>query len=729
MKPTKKGKSRKKQTFQKEKRRLHRVAKSSGKGFKINWFQEEPLVDPNPVFKKIFWGLAILFACLMPLLSTQYGIAGDETDMHFYGQDVLKYYTSVGEDRSFEKDKKSNPGGILKYYGALFDIAAEGSNNLLGTTQTAPYTVRHILSALFGFVAILFAGLTAWLIGGWRMGLLALIFMLVSPRFFGESMNNTKDIPFATTYIFALFFLIKYLKELPRPKWKTSGMLAMGIGLCINTRVGGLLLIPYLFLFVFLEMGIQWPVFSKALMEKSWRQLTGYTLLPLGIAISGYLLGSLFWPYALGNPITNPVTALSEMTKYPVNIRILYGGEHIWSENVPWDYLLNWIARTSPLVVLLGVLACLFVLPKQLKKRNAKFVLYIAFAAFFPVLYAITKKSNLYDGWRHFLFVYPSMVILAAFAWNFLLDFLKKKRRSVQYAGKGILALGVAYPLLWSVINHPNQVVYFNPLFGGIQGNYGKYDLDYYMNSVKQASDWLKEKEDLSGPEIVIATTTLEQVKQYFKDMPNVKVVYVRYYQRYDRRWDYGIFYNRFINKNQLLNGSFPPPQTVHSVTAGGVPLCVVVKQTDQTAQDAFEALKQRNYALAASKFELETKTHPNDELAWMGLGQCYTFSGNLPQAMKAFEQGLKRHPDNATMLYVKGSIQMRQNKLNEAFQTLKHLTEVQSRFGSGWFLFAQVQAKQGLRKAALESAQKALNYSGNNKNFIKQVQDWAKSI
>lgn len=714
-------------TTQKTSKKTPKKAASSSS--KPKWFVlQEPDLQ-NPIYKKVFWGVSILFLLLMPALSFQYGIAGDETDMHFYGQDVLKYYTSGGEDRSFEAGSKYNPNGILKYYGGLFDIIAEGTNNLFGLTESNPYATRHFINALFGFMGVLFAGLTGYLIGGWRMGLLALIFMAISPRFFGESMNNTKDIPFAATYMAGLFFMIKYLKELPRPNWKTAALLAVAIGLCINTRVGGLLLIPYFAVFLFIEIMLNRKGFFSDLGQKNWKNVAGYTLLPIGIVVIGYFIGSWFWPYALGNPITNPVAALTEMTKYPVNIRILYGGDHLFSAEVPWAYIPNWILRTNPIVVLLGIFAGIFFMFSKLKYAATKYIGYIAFAALFPIFYAIVKRSNLYDGWRHFMFVYPALSILAAFGWNWILNIFDNKTSNLKHIGHALLALGIAVPLIWSVLNHPNQVVYFNPLFGGMKGNYANYELDYYMNSVKQTCDWIIENEDMTKEKITIATTTTEQVRHYFRDYPNVSIKYVRYYQRYGSVWDYGIFYNRFITREQLLNGSYPPPQTVYTVDVEGRPMCAVVKQDNKAANEGFKALKARDFNTALIKFEEETKQRPLNDLAWQGLAQCYATIGDIPKALVAVNNGLEVDPRSATMLYLKGNIHIQQQDIENAALTAAQITKVKPRYAGGWFIDAQVKALQGMRNQALESATKAIQYSGNNEAFVNSVKEWASKI
>ena len=78
--------------------------------------------------------------------------------------------------------------------------------------------------------------------------------MAFSPRFFGESMNNPKDITMAAGYMVSYLFILKFLKQLPKPSLKTAIGLGLSIGMAMGIRIGGLLLIPYTFLFYGLAM-------------------------------------------------------------------------------------------------------------------------------------------------------------------------------------------------------------------------------------------------------------------------------------------------------------------------------------------------------------------------------------------------------------------------------------------------------------------------------------------
>ena len=58
--------------------------------------------------------------------------------------------------------------------------------------------------------------------------------------------NNPKDIPFAVGMVWALYYIVRIVPELPRPRWSLVVKLGLACGLALGVRVGGLLLFGYL---------------------------------------------------------------------------------------------------------------------------------------------------------------------------------------------------------------------------------------------------------------------------------------------------------------------------------------------------------------------------------------------------------------------------------------------------------------------------------------------------
>ena len=86
------------------------------------------------------------------------------------------------------------------------------------------------------------------------------------------------------------------------------------------------------------------------------------------------------------------------------------------------------------------------------------------------------------------MFIYPSMIALSAIALHHLAG-IGKKRISTVVVGILVLA-GLIHPLRHTIKNHPNTYIYFNEWSGGINKTYGKFETDYYANSLKPASEY-----------------------------------------------------------------------------------------------------------------------------------------------------------------------------------------------------------------------------------------------
>jgi hypothetical protein len=120
-----------------------------------------------------------------------------------------------------------------------------------------------------------------------------------------------------------------------------------------------------------------------------------------------------------------------------------------------------------------------------------------------PVTLAIIAGSTLYDGWRHVLFVYPPLIVLASAGWSVLLN--ARRSPAVRAASAVLFAVGCLEPLVFMVRNHPNEVVYFNALVGGPRGAAARFELDYWGNSLLQATEWTADLASRSGVPLCIS--------------------------------------------------------------------------------------------------------------------------------------------------------------------------------------------------------------------------------
>lgn len=593
----------------------------------------------NNIFEKIsFRQLTIASLVLMGVFmiwtSKDFGITGDEWIHKAYGEKVLDYYLTMG------KDKSSLNYENMYFYGGVFDMLCA---IVYKTFSLDVYNTRHCISAMFGFLGILFTTLFAKSLKGWPAALLAAWFLFLSPRFIGESMNNPKDLPFACGMIAGSYFICRLVKKFPEVSWKDALWVILSIGLTIGMRVGGILLIPFLGVAIGLEWLFAWRK-KYAINGPEARKLI---IKAVVIGLGGYMLGVLFWPYALQAPFSNPFKALSEMSQFSINIRMLFDDRHFMSADVPWYYIPKWIFISSPIIILLGfVLSPMLFLRKDYDKSR---LIYLFFITIFPWVYIVYKHSPLYDGWRHLIFIYPPIVILSALALLSLIQSAKNK--TVQYVMAGVVAVGLMLPAKWAIANHPNQIVYFNEFVGGIDGAFGYYETDYYMNSMKQAVYKLADEKDLyhAKDTVIVATSCMNGVEPYMKKInPKIKCIYARYRERYNSNYEYGIFYSRFIDKNILQNGKFPPSNSIINIKADHTTLTTVLQMDpERTAFHAFKALEKNDFATAAALYQKAMAAEPDNETGYYYYGFALANIGRMDEAINVLNAGLAINPED----------------------------------------------------------------------------------
>jgi hypothetical protein len=222
------------------------------------------------------------------------------------------------------------------------------------------------------------------------------------------------------------------------------------------------------------------------------------------------------------------------------------------------------------------------------------------------------------------LFIYPPLVVMGALFWEFI--FQSAKSKGIKYIAAIALAGGIALPITWSIRNHPNEAVYFNEWYGGVNTAYGQYETDYYMNSVKQTCDWFHKQNDLvknnNSGKIIIATNAADPVSYYFRnDTAHIKIIYTRFDDRWKKNWDYGIFYSRFIDKSLLHQSMWVGSHAIHETKADTVPLSVVVERKDKSDMLGQTALDENDFISAQQYFSDAVKYEPLSDANWNGLG------------------------------------------------------------------------------------------------------------
>lgn len=637
-----------------------------------------PWADGNSSLFRFLFALTFVFLLfLMPILSVDFGRSTDETFSESYGRDILSYYESLGKDTAvFDLSKPSYKD--LIYYGLSFDFFCAIINKYV--SPFGDFETRHFLNALIGLLGMLIASLIGKRYGNWRTAWIILLLIAITPRYFAHSMNNAKDIPLATGYIAAIFFSLKFLDELPSPSRKTIVLLIISIGLASSIRIGGFILVAYLGLFLTIKwLNIYFKNKERIDQKKLTRTYFQYFFI---IGLAAYVISIIFWPFALKAPLTNPLNALRMfedsdlmMTHYEV-----FEGKLMNMDHVPWYYIFKYIWITIPIGVLIGVIASLAGFWKSSTKIKTVLLILI-FVSVFPVFYAAIKSSKLYNGWRHFLFIYPSIAVLAGLGWNFLMDISSKK--AIKIFLFLVLAALLIKPAAWMIKNHPNQIVYFNEIVGGTEGAYGYYETDYLSFSGREAAEWLAEIEKDNPNKILVATNIETQSLKYYSDKftAHIDYVWVRpmTYSIYD--WDYMILTSRSMSLAQIQNGQFPPKGTVHTISVGNVPLCAVVKKENDYKFRSYQMFINGNNDSSKYYLEKAIEYDPNDPEIYTLLGTTLTGLEQYDRAYKMLHKAIDLFPENFYAYDKLGVLFMRQEKNKKAIDVLRKSIQLRNNY------------------------------------------------
>lgn len=451
--------------------------------------------------------LAVLFAALWMIFATypDYGIGWDESIHVRYGDHVVDWYTSGFKDESalsFRRDY---------LYGGAFDALGSITRQL---AVIDGYDALHLFGGLVGFLGFIGVWRLGRFLGGPWAGLWSVVFVVLTPVYWGHMFFNPKDAPFAVGYIWGLYYVIRVAQELPAVSKGLWTKLGLGLAAALCVRIAGLLVVCYLVLTVGFYAAFRasltgrWAEAGRASWSVGWRAAISVSIGWVGMLV--------FWPWAQLHPIWGPFHSLRNMTNFNLhNRQFPFGGKWIRTYEVPWDYLPRMFLFKMPEIVIVAMISAALVgaawAIRRIKDPRATLRIYarslLAIAIVLPWLYAVARGSALYDGLRHFLFLAPPMCVAAGVfvAWA---QEAAAQRRAWLGAIVVLLAL-VATGRQVSVMHHmhPLEYVWFNAFSGGLARVTERYDTDYYGASYKEAVTKLEDYLWETEPEEFMRTT------------------------------------------------------------------------------------------------------------------------------------------------------------------------------------------------------------------------------
>lgn len=484
--------------------------------------------EPERKVKKIacllFFALLLIYGCFA---FNDYGISVDEnvernTCLVTYKYLVPSVADIVTDSVNFPEIEALDTY-TDRYYGVAVQLPTVAAEHLFGfrLSLRTVYLIRHFYTFLLFYGAVIvFYFLTRRLTGSRWGALFGVVMLTLSPRMLAESFYNIKDIVFLSFVIYNLYAGVCFLD---RPTVKNGMALAVVSALCINVRVVGAVVLAaclttgFVREIVGLSAGLKEGGNPKSGAApkgavQSFIRVGLLFVMVLVVSLGFYILSL---PVLWKNPIAelvNTVKTFSDFTNW--NDIFWYRGYPVRGNNLPRSYLFVWIFISTPVLYLalfgLGIAERFGAWVGALraaargKKRLETFPafwnhIFFGMVLVIPLGYVVLRRPTLYNGWRHFYFLYAVIMIYALygalFLWRLAAGWDEKcRRKTMRIICAAFLSVPMAVIFGWMVKNHPYEYMYFNPFVR----NYAlrNFELDYWAVSEAELFGYICDHDD-----------------------------------------------------------------------------------------------------------------------------------------------------------------------------------------------------------------------------------------
>ena len=426
------------------------------------------------------------YFCIGIFTYKDYGVNIEEPTQLYSGYYWLNYvvnFFNLDQLRPFVDDyfsylKKDTLLPSPEIYGPVFDVPTAFLDIFLGLNKEVyNYEYRHLIIFQIFFLSSIFVFKILYKrFNSIFVSLFGTSLYILSPRIYGDSFHNNKDILFLSLVVGSIYFTFKIFDK---KKMKNIFLFALFSALATSTRVMGIFLPISIILFLVLG-------------NKKDDLIANAKYISV-IIISYFILLYFHWPYLWENPVDNLINFISKSRDWIYSYYILFNGKYYLTTNLPDSFIFIWIGISTPITnLLLFFFGYLFILRRifkrfillDLKKNfindfwrgaNEKKDFYIFFSLTSIILILVFLNVSLVSGWRHLYFLNFYIIYIATVCVKiFLLNF-KEKNISKVYFFLTILLLPAVIKI---VTLHPFQSLYFNELLNDNKKNQFLVDRD-----------------------------------------------------------------------------------------------------------------------------------------------------------------------------------------------------------------------------------------------------------
>lgn len=512
----------------------------------------------------LFFLAFFLYGCLV---FRDYGISVDEMSQR--GHSLVNYKFMVPwaaqiRTNTVDFTIMGNLGDHHSFYGVAVQIPAVIAEHLTGFTipYSTIFRIRHFYTFfLFWISAICFYKCCRLFTENRYLALIGTAIYILNPRTLADAFYNIKDLMGLSLCMILIYFGCKMLREM---KQRNLICFALFGALGTNCRIVLAVVLAAFLFSAFLQGAVDGQLKKRFFLclEAGLLSLAFYFIMTPSV-----------WVNTLQN-VKETVDTFSNYTAMPGTS--VYQGSTVTGNDLSRTYVFVWMLITIPIAYLLfsaaGMLHGLWQMIRMVVRRQkwswVQFVwLALLLSMAVPLGYVLLLKPVVYNGWRHFYFLY-AVIALGAFFGLLALETEWKGRKKAVWAGRGLLAAGLLATVVWIGINHPFEYVYFNLLARhNVEDN---YDRDYWGLSSYQAIQYICE----TDPSPVLKISTYNGFSKLLledKDWSRIQFVsedeadYI--IENYQKGADTGLYLNYYFYDK------------IQEYQVDGFPVCTIYKR------------------------------------------------------------------------------------------------------------------------------------------------------
>lgn len=339
----------------------------------------------------------------------------------------------------------------------------------------------HIVSILWHFYTyclafigvIFFYLLMQYLFKNKKMSIILTALYYFTPRILIDSLHNNKDIVFMALLVVMIYYGVRLIRE---KEFRWAVLFALVGAFVCNIKVLGLFFVGVIGLGYIINLTVKKEWTKRNLfcgLAAAIMVFCLYIALTPAIWGDGHFALFEYIQYCLGNAVN-----------FSANSGVMFEGIiHNHNNNpLPWYYVPKLIIVTLPIIIsilfIISVVMIIIDCVKNVKLRIFDFNNYIFILIFtmflVPLGIAMFSNPNLYNGWRHFYFLYSLMLIIGSYA-----VFKFKVNKKISLTITTVICLTIINNVCCLFRYGVANTAYYNILLG--TGNLASaYELDYY---------------------------------------------------------------------------------------------------------------------------------------------------------------------------------------------------------------------------------------------------------